>query len=151
MRKPVIALPDGSLAGISGQLLIQRYTCGLYWDIHDALPDGGAAEPNRQSFQTFFGELHERYGRDMLDRIKAGQLGAKRKMCLLSEDDYPPGSGSNPDSLVIETVGSRNTRCTMFEFKVGRPRYEKSIVKGDVQAFQDDMRLKIEGRPRPRD
>ena len=144
LRKPVIALPDGSLAGISGQLLIQRYTCGLYWDIHDALPDGGAAKPNRQSFQTFFGELHERYGRDILDRIKAGQLGAKRKMRLLSEDDYPPVSGSNPDSLVIETVGSRNTRCTMFEFKVGRPRYEKSIVKGDVQAFQDDMRPKIQ-------
>ncbi len=144
LRKPVIALSDGRLAGISGQLLIQRYTCGLYWDIHDALPDGGAAEPNRQSFQTFFGELHERYGRDILDRIKAGQLGARRKMRLLSEDDYPPGSGSNPDNLAFETIGSRNTRCTMFEFKVGRPRYEKSIVKGDVQAFQDDLRLKIE-------
>ena len=144
LRKPAIALPDGSLAGISGQLLIQRYTCGLYWDIHDALPDGGAVEPNRQSFQTFFGDLHERYGRDTLDRIKSGQIGAGRKMRLLSEDDYPPGSGSNPDNLVIETIGSRNTRCTMFEFKVGRPRYEKSIVKGDVQAFQEDLRLKVE-------
>ncbi len=144
LRKPVMTLPDGRLAGVSGQLLIQRYTCGLYWDIHDALPDGGTAEPNRQSFQTFFGELHERYGRNVLDRIKAGQLWARRKMRLLSEDDYPSGSGLNPDSLVIETIGSRNTRCTMFEFKVGRPRYEKSIVEGDVQAFQDDMRLKIE-------
>ena len=144
LRKPAIALPDGRLAGISGQLLIQRYTCGLYWDIHDALPDKGTAEPNRQSFQTFFGELHERYGRDILDRIKDAQLRAGRRLRLLSEDDYPPGIGSNPDNLVIETIGSRNTRCTMFEFKVGRPRYEKSIVKGDVQAFQDDLRLKIE-------
>ena len=144
LRKPAMTLPDGRLAGVSGQLLIQRYTCGLYWDIHDALPDGGASEPNRQSFQTFFGELHERYGRNVLERIKAGQLGAKRKMRLLSEDDYRSGSGSNPDSLVIETIGSRNTRCTIFEFKVGRPRYEKSILKGDVQAFQDDLRLKIE-------
>ena len=144
LRKPAITLPDGSLAGISGQLLIQRYTCGLYWDIHDALPDGGTAEPNRQSFQSFFGKLHERYGRDILDRIKAGQLGARRKMRLLSEEDYPPGSGSNPDSLVIETLGSRNTRCTLFEFKVGRPRYKDSIVGGDVLAFQDDLSRKIE-------
>ena len=144
LRRPVITLPDGRLAGISGQLLIQRYTCGLYWDIHDALPDGGTAEPNRQSFQTFFGELHERYGRDVLDRIMAGQLGAKRKSCLLSEHDYPLGSGANPDSLVIETIGNRNTRCTLFEFKVGRPRYKDSIVEGDVRAFQDDLRRKIE-------
>lgn len=144
LRKPAIALPDGRLAGISGQLLIQRYTCGLYWDIHDALPDEGTAEPNRQTFQTFFGELHERYGRETLDRIKTAQLRAGRKLRLLSEDDYPPGTGSNPDNLVIETIGSRNTRCTMFEFKVGRPRYDKSIVMGDVQAFQDDLRLKIE-------
>ena len=49
LRRPAISLPDGRLAGTSGQLLIQRYTCGLYWDIHDALPDGGTAEPNRQS------------------------------------------------------------------------------------------------------
>ena len=39
LRKPVISLTEGSLAGISGQLLIQRYTCGLYWDINlDAFP-----------------------------------------------------------------------------------------------------------------
>ena len=37
--------------------------------------------------------------------------------------------GSNPDSLIVETIGSRNTRCTLFEFKVGRPRYKDSIVK----------------------
>ena len=144
LRKPALALPDGSLAGISGQLLIQRYTCGLYWDIHDALPDGGTVEPNRQSFQTFFGELHERYGRDILERIKAGQFRLRRKARLLSEHVYPTGSGSNPDSLFIETIGSRNTRCTLFEFKVGRPRYKDSIVEGDVQAFQHDLRSKIE-------
>ena len=144
LRKPAITLPDGSLAGISGQLLIQRYTCGLYWDIHDALPDGGPAEPNRQSFQTFFGELHERYGRDILERIKDSQLRKRRKIRLLSEHDYLSESGKNPDSLVIETIGSRNTRCTLFEFKVGRPRYRDSIVGGDIRAFHDDLRLKIE-------
>ena len=144
LRNPAIILPDGSLAGISGQLLIQRYTCGLYWDIHDALPDDAAAVPNRRTFQTFFGELHERYGRDILERIKDDQVIAKRKIRLLSERDYPPGSGSNPDSLVIETIGSRNIRCTLFEFKVGRPRYKDSIIGGDVQKFQDDMHLKIE-------
>ena len=144
LRKPVITLPDGSLAGISGQLLIQRYTCGLYWDIHDALPDGGSAQPNRQSFQTFFGELHERYGRDILGRIKDSQVRTGKKMRLLSEHDYPPGSGKNPDSLAIEAIGGRNTRCTLFEFKVGRPRYKDSIVEGDVRAFHADLRCKIE-------
>ena len=144
LRKPAITLPDGSVAGISGQLLIQRYTCGLYWDIHDALPDGGTAEPNRQSFQTFFGELHERYSRDILERIKVSQVRAGKKIRLLSEHDYPPGSGSNPDSLIIESIGSLNTRCTLFEFKVGRPRYKDSIVGGNVSAFQDDLHRKIE-------
>ena len=144
LRKPAITLPDGSLAGISGQLLIQRYTCGLYWDIHDVLPDDGNADPSRRLFQTFFGELHERYGRDILERIKDDQVKATRKTRLLAEHEYPPGSGSNPDSLLIETIGSRNTRCTLLEFKVGRPRYKDSIVGGDVRAFQDDLRRKIE-------
>ena len=144
LRRPAITLPDGGLAGISGQLLIQRYTCGLYWDIHDSLPDGGTTEPNRQLFQTFFGELHERYGRDVLDRIKAEQLRRRRKIRLLSENDYRSSSGANPDSLVIETIGSTNTRCTMFEFKVGRPRYKDTLVEGDVRAFHDDLKLKIE-------
>ena len=66
LRKPVISLTDGSLAGISGQLLIQRYTCGLYWDINDALPSDTDIKPSRQMFQTFFGQLHERYGLDTL-------------------------------------------------------------------------------------
>ena len=144
LRNPAITLTDGRLAGISGQLLIQRYTCGLYWDIHDALPDDKNAAPNRNLFQTFFGELHERYGRDILQRIKDAQVRAKRKIRLLSEQDYASGSGSNPDNLIIEKIGSRNTRCTLFEFKVGRPRYMDSIVGGDVQAFQDDVRRKIE-------
>ena len=144
LRKPAISLPDGKVAGISGQLLIQRYTCGLYWDINDALPDDKTASPNRRAFQIFFGELHERYGRGILERIKDDQLRAKRKTQLLSEQDYPPGTGSNPDNLLIETIGRRNTRCTLFEFKVGRPRYKDSIVAGDVQAFEDDVHRKIE-------
>ena len=82
--------------------------------------------------------------RDVLERIKDDQLKAKRKIRLLSERDYLLESGSNPDSLIIETIGNRNTRCTLFEFKVGRPRYKDTILKGDVRAFHDDLRRKIE-------
>ena len=144
LRNPAIKLTDDWIAGISGQLLIQRYTCGLYWDIHDALPNDADVAPNRRLFQTFFGELHERYGCDTLQRIKGDQVRAKRKIRLLSEQDYASGRGSNPDSMIIETIGSRNTRCTLFEFKAGRPRYKDSIVGGDVRAFQDDVHRKIE-------
>ena len=144
LRKPIIELHDGSLAGVSGQLLVQRYTCGLYWDIHDALQDDPSIAPNRRTFQTFFGELHERYGRDILQRIVDHQTGAQRRLRLLSEQDYPAGEGSNPDSMLLETIGSDNTRSTLFEFKVGRPRYIASFVEGDVQAFQEDLHKKIE-------
>ena len=113
LRKPVIELHDGSLAGVSGQLLVQRYTCGLYWDIHDALPDDPSTVPNRRTFQTFFGELHERYGRDVLQRIADRQTQSQRQLRLLSEQDYPAGEGSNPDSMLLETIGSRNTRSTL--------------------------------------
>ena len=143
LRKPVIKLHDGSLAGISGQLLVQRYTCGLYWDIHDALPDDGSIMPNRRTFQTFFGELHERYSHGVLRRIADRQAKAGRKLRLMSERDYAVSTGSNPDGLLLETIGSRNTRATLFEFKVGRPRYMDSIVEGDVEAFQEDLSRKI--------
>ena len=143
LRKPVIKLHDGSLAGVSGQLLVQRYTCGLYWDIHDALPDDGSIMPNRRTFQTFFGELHERYGHGVLKRIADHQAKAGRKLRLMSERDYAVSTGSNPDGLLLETIGSRNTRATLFEFKVGRPRYMDSIVEGDVEAFQEDLSRKI--------
>ena len=144
LRKPVIRLSDGSIASISGQLLVQRYTCGLYWDIHDALSNNPDDKPNRRLFQTFFGELHERYGSDTLRRIKREQLGARKQIRLLSEEDYFSADGPNPDNLLIETIGKSNTRCTLFEFKVGRPRYRDSIVEGDVQAFEEDLRSKIE-------
>ena len=144
LRKPVIELSDGSIAGISGQLLIQRYTCGLYWNIHDTLSNDSSEVPNRKLFQSFFGELHERYGRDSLQRIEREQARARRQVRLLSEEDYLSTEGSNPDCLLIETIGSSTTRCTLFEFKVGRPRYMDSIVEGDVQAFEEDLRSKIE-------
>ena len=144
LRRPAITLPDGRLVGISGRLLIQRYTCGLYWDIHDALPDDATAKPNRGLFQTFFGELHERYGRDTLRRIETGQLRRKKKVQLMVEEDYASEGGSNPDSLLIESLGNHKTRCTLFEFKVGRPRYKDSIVEADVQAFEEDLNRKIE-------
>ena len=144
LRRPAITLLDGRLAGISGKMLIQRYTCGLYWDIHDALPDDATAMPNRGLFQTFFGELHERYGRDTLRRIEGDQLRRKKKVRLMVEADYASGGGSNPDSLLIERLGNHKTRCTLFEFKVGRPRYKDSIVEADVQAFEEDLHRKIE-------
>ena len=144
LRKPAISVPDGSVAGLSGQLLVQRYTCGLYWDIHDGLPNCTAKTPNRQSFQTFFGELHERYGRETLLRIRDAQSERKKKVCLLSEPDYLSETGTNPDNLLIESIGSRNTRCTLLEFKVGRPRYQDSILGADIQAFHKDLRSKIE-------
>ena len=143
LRYPALTLPDGRLAAVSGQLLIQRYTNGLYWDIHDVLPNDKNTEPNRGRFQEFFGELHERYGCDTLQRIRNGQVGRKRKCRLLLEKDYKSDSGSNPDALLIERIGDSNIRCTLFEFKVGRPRYTDSIVAGNVQAFEKDLRSKI--------
>ena len=143
LRKPVIKLSDGSLAGVSGQLLVQRYTCGLYWDIHDALPDDTSITPNRRTFQTFFGELHERYGHDVLKRIADRQTKAKRKIRMMAERDYAVSAGSNPDGLLLETIGNRNTRATLLEFKVGRPRYMDSIVEGDVLEFRADLGRKI--------
>ena len=143
LRKPVIQLADGRIAAVSGHLVIQRYTCGLYWDINDALPSDEAAQPNRQAFQDFFGNLHERYGQSVLRRIVDTQKSRKRKADLIGEQDYGPGPGSNPDNLVVEFVGDKNKRCLLFEFKVGRPRYKDTIVEGDVEAFQKDLLLKI--------
>lgn len=144
LRKPAIILPNGQLAGISGKLLIQRYTCGLYWDIHDTLPDDADVRPNRGQFQTFFGELHERYGRDTLQRIESRQLRGKKKVRLMVEEEYASGDAKNPDSLFIESIGIHKTRCTVVEFKVGRPRYKDSIVGADIQAFEEDLQCKIE-------
>ena len=144
LKKPAMRLSDGSLAGISGQLLIQRYTCGLYWDIHDTLSHDTNVTPNRTLFHTFFGELHEKYGRQTLQRIRREQKRKRRQIRLMSEEDYLSAEGSNPDCLLIETLGSRNTRCTLFEFKVGRPRYWDSIVEGNVQSFEEDLSRKIE-------
>ena len=100
--------------------------------------------PNRYLFQTFFWELHEKYGRKTLQRIEREQVRAGRQIRLLSEDDYLSTESSNPDSLLIETIGSTNSRCILFEFKVGRPRYMDSIVQGDIQAFEEDLRSKVE-------
>ncbi len=144
VRRPVIRLEGGDLAGLSGHLLIQRYTCGLYWDIHDSLSGGLYTEPSRQRFQTFFGELHERYGQNILRRITDRQTKAGKNATLAIEKNYLSEAGPNPDSVLVESIGSRNVRCVIFEFKVGRPKYKQSLVDGDVKAFQVDMEKKIE-------
>jgi hypothetical protein len=143
LRKPIIRWSDTCFAGLSRFLVVQRYTSGLYWDIHDALPDGSAAKPNRRIFQTFFGELHEDYGRDGLQRITSQLKKAGKKAVLLHESDYSVGHGKNPDNLLVESFGRRNVRCTFFEFKVGRPRYDAGLVSGDLEAFHEDLAIKI--------
>ena len=60
------------------------------------------------------------------------------------EKDYASDEGSNPDNLLMEHIGHFKTFCTLFEFKVGRPRYKDSIVKADLQAFEEDLHRKIE-------
>lgn len=144
VRKPVLQLHDGMLAGMSGELVVQRCTSGLYWDIHDALPSDGNIRPNRARFRTFFGELHERYGRGILRRIVERQRQAGKETKLLFDRDYGAGHGHNPDNLVIETVGPNDAYATLVEFKVGRPKFKESVVKGDVESFYEDLEKKIE-------
>ncbi|PKB65480.1 MAG: hypothetical protein BZY80_00195 [SAR202 cluster bacterium Io17-Chloro-G2] len=143
LRKPIIKLADGCLAGLSTYLVVQRYTSGLYWDIHDSLPDDSSVIPNRRLFQTFFGELHEDYGRDVLRRMTQHQSKSGRRAYLYDEGDYSTGPGKNPDNVLVEIIGRKNIRCTFFEFKVGRPRYDASLVTGDLSAFQEDLEQKI--------
>ena len=95
-------------------------------------------------FRTFFGELHERYGQSVLRRIVDHQTKAKKKARLFYDTDYGTRRGSKPDNVLVETVGAKNTRVTFFEFKVGRPRYRQGIVKGDVEAFNQDLEIKIQ-------
>ena len=144
LKSPAITLPGGSLAGISFQLLAQRYTSGLFWVISDALTNKKTANPNRSRFHSFFGRLHEQYGSDLLQRIRDAQEKRRKKASLLLEPDFKSNRGTNPDALLIERIGNSNTRCTLFEFKVGRPGYLKSIVEGDVEEFEADLRKKIE-------
>ena len=143
VRKPIIQLAGGCAAAISGHLVVQRYTCGLYWDIHDALPNDKNHSSNRQAFQDFFGTLHEDYAGSVLRRIVDQQQGWGRNADLIGERGYGPGPGSNPDNLVVETIGQNNKRCILFEYKVGRPPYKNTIVEGDVESFQKHLLGKI--------
>ena len=143
LRKPIIQIPDGRMAALSGHLVVQRYTCGLYWDIHDALPDDKGQQPNRLTFQDFFGTLHEDYAGSVLRRIVEQQRRKGRKADLIGDQGYGPGPGSNPDNLVVESIGQNNKRCILFEYKVGRPPYKNTIVEGDVEKFQKHLLEKI--------
>ena len=143
LRKPIIRVPDGRVAALSGHLVVQRYTCGLYWDIHDALPDDKGQQPNRSNFQDFFGTLHEDYAGSVLRWTVNQQRRRGRKIDLIGDRGYGPGPGSNPDNLVVESIGQNNKRCVLFEYKVGRPPYQNTIVEGDVEKFQKHLLEKI--------
>ena len=62
---------------------------------------------------------------------------------MVKEREYANDEERTADGLLIETIGSKNTRCTMFEFTVGRPRYDASIVSGDFEAFSEDLERKL--------
>jgi hypothetical protein len=66
-----------------------------------------------------------------------------RKASLFHEGDYLSSLGKNRDNLLVEHIGPKNIRCTFFEFKVRRPRYDASLVSGDLKAFEEGLEKKI--------
>jgi len=138
LRHPAILLSSTRLAPLSRQTIVQRYTAGLYWDVHDVLPNRGAP-PNKQQFQAFYGRVLEDYGRDLLERIASQD---KRRRSLIWETEYQSGSEKTTDGLLLESIGTRY-RCNLFEFTVGRPRLEDTVLSGNLDAFDEDLNRKI--------
>ncbi len=137
LQKPVLRLSEDCIAALSPQLVIERSTKVLYWDIHDALPDRG--NENRTNFQAFFGRLFESYGQDVLKRIRDLD---KRRRKLIGEGEYKSPNEKTTDGLLLERLGSKES-CLMFEFTVGRPRLEDTILPGSILDFQKDLDKKI--------
>ena len=138
LQHPIIKLAETRLAPLSHQIIAQRFTNSLYWDVHDSLLDDGSP-PNLQTFRSLYGRLIEDYGRDLLKRIEVSD---SRRRRLIWESDYQLPGEKTPDGLLLEKLGA-SFRCTLVEFTVGRPRLEDTVLVGDIESFQTDLSKKL--------
>jgi len=137
IQHPVVKLKDNCYAALSHNLLIQRLSVGLFWDIHDHLPSSGPP-PNRLTLDSFWGRLIEQYGTNLLRRVA---LSDPKRRRLITESEYKLQQEKTADVILIEKQGQ--DQGALFEFTVGRPRLFDSLIPGNLQAFEEDMLKKL--------
>jgi hypothetical protein len=134
-QSPLLRFPNGACIPLSLRFLHERITVGVYWLIHDRLPAKG-----RSRFQTFFGELFQKYVEQTFARAFPPSPHLAKRVHFAKK--YGSRTHKKETSDVIVLYGD----CALFvEAKAARLRMEDSGIRGDVEAFREDLETKVVG------
>ena len=137
-QAPLLRFPNGACIPLSLRFLHERVTVGVYWLIHDHLPP-----ESRSTFQTFFGELFQRYVEQIFSRAFPSAPHLANRVQFAKR--YGSRTHRKDTSDVIVLYGQS---ALFIEVKAARLRMEDSGIRGDVGAFQEDLETKVIGAAR---
>jgi hypothetical protein len=130
MDKPMYQIHEGALAPTSLAYLEARFTNGIFWTIHDALPSDGP----RERFTQFFGQVFEAYVRQIcMHALPDAPLLVRR---VYPEQEYVARGDLHRTSDVAIVYGRH---LVLLEATHSRLRLEETALAGDVEAFRRDV------------
>jgi hypothetical protein len=132
-QAPLLRFTNGACIPLSLRFLHERITVGVYWLIHDYLPPEA-----RPTFQSFFGELFQRYVEQTFARAVPSAPHLTKRIHFAKR--Y--GSAAHPkDTSDVIVLYERDV--LFVEVKAARLRMEDSGIRGDIAAFREDIKTKV--------
>lgn len=138
MRQPLYAIHSELTVPLHMPFVEARFTSGLYWTIADFLRGH-----ERERFTRFFGRLFEAYVRNVFHRALPNRPPLTRR--VIPDFPYQSRDGERRTSDVILCY----PRTAVFiEATAGRLRFERSVLEGDLSAFDADLERLVLGKAR---
>jgi len=137
-QAPLLRFPNGACIPLSLRFLHERITVGAYWLIHDRLPSR-----SRSKFQTFFGELFEKYVEQTFTRAFPSSPHLAKRVHFAKKYGSRTHKKETSDVIVLYPE-----RALFVEVKAARLRMEDCGIRGDVGSFREDLETKVIGAAR---
>jgi hypothetical protein len=130
-RTPVVLMQSGDLVPVSLRLLFEKLTDGVYWTLLEHMK-ARYGDKGFYRFTRFVGELFQAHVYDALSHAYADSpLLSKR---LFGEVRYgqPEVKGADATLIYGDVV-------VFFEVSTSRLRYQQTVLRGDLEAFDEDI------------
>jgi hypothetical protein len=138
--KPVLRTEDGLLV-IDAGFLLDRFTKGLYWLVHDYLKFGLGDEARRERWNEAHSQMVEKMVRDQLRAMAPGLPGSPDR-AFYDEDDLRRAYVGKPGDKVCDAAIDYGESFLLFEI-VDRQLTVTTRVEGKVSSFKTDTERSV--------
>jgi hypothetical protein len=138
--KPVLRTDDGLLVMDAG-FLLDRFTKGLYWIVHDYLKFDLGEEYRRERWNEAHSQMVEKMVRDQLRAMAPGLTGSSDR-AFYDEDDLRRAYVRKDGDKVCDAAIDYGNRFLLFEI-VDRQLTVPTRIEGKVSSFKTDTKRSV--------